>query len=93
MEAGKAEAAKRSVFALIDRKSSIDPFTAATGGDANSKAGAASMVTSAGVGGDDVTAASKGPGRIELKGLRFSYPARPENSVLNSVDLTIEPGA
>ncbi len=31
-------------------------------------------------------------GRVELQGVRFSYPARPDVTVLQGIDLNIEPG-
>jgi ATP-binding cassette, subfamily B (MDR/TAP), member 1 len=72
VDAAKADAAKRSLFAIIDRVSAIDPSEGAPG----------APLPPGGV-----------VGRLELRDVQFTYPARPEAPVLKGVNLTIEPGA
>jgi len=82
VDASKAEAAKRSMFALIDRPSAIDPDAPAaplaSGGAPDVEAG--------------YVAAARGAGRLELRNVKFAYPTRPDVPVLRGIDLTIEPG-
>jgi ATP-binding cassette subfamily B (MDR/TAP) protein 1 len=70
VDAAKAEAAKRSIFALLDRRSAIDPTD-------ESGAQPAQPVS----------------GRLELRDVRFTYPARPEAEVLHGISFTVEPGS
>lgn len=72
VDAAKADAAKRSLFAIIDRQSAIDPSEGAPG----------AQLPPGGV-----------TGRLELRGVQFTYPARPDAPVLKGINLTIEPGA
>jgi len=69
VDAGKAEAAKRSIFALIDRASAIDATAA-----------------------DGPAPPAPLAGRIELRNVRFTYPARPESEVLHGVSFVVEAG-
>lgn len=68
-DVGKADKAKRAIFALLDRKSAIDPLAE---GD---RAGAASL-----------------RGEITLENVRFAYPTRPGQPVLNGLTVKVKPG-
>jgi ATP-binding cassette subfamily B (MDR/TAP) protein 1 len=87
VDASKAEAAKRSMFALIERPSAIDPDAPAAAG---APGGAKEVL-------DVESGAAPAPagagGRLELRNLKFAYPNRPDVQVLRGIDLTIEPGA
>lgn len=69
----KADKAKRTLFAMIDRVSLIDGL---------SKEGKIFGVNNC----------PPMQGKIELKNVKFAYPTRPDQSVLNGLSLTIEPG-
>jgi len=69
----KADKAKRTLFAMIDRASTIDGL---------SKEGKIPGVNNC----------PTLQGKIELKDVKFAYPTRPDQLVLNGLSLTIEPG-
>ena len=80
IDRGKAEKATRSIFAIIDRVSSIDPAVPVTpAGQLLGGAGAdaSRMVCS---------------GSIELRNVHFRYPTRPTQPVLRGVSIRIEAG-
>jgi ATP-binding cassette subfamily B (MDR/TAP) protein 1 len=77
-DTAKAQAAARSIFSLLDTPlTSFDPMAT----------GAAEPGAAAG------TPAAKGlEGRIEFRGVSFSYPTRPDVKVLDNFSLTVEAG-
>lgn len=77
IDQSKAEAAKRSIFHLLDRASALDPMAshgATQVEDANGQP------------------RSRISGAIEFRGVGFSYPSRPHAQVLRNFSLSVQPG-
>ena len=103
----RADAATRSIFALVDRRSAIDPL--AEGGSSGSAAAApappapgtapapaplAEGAVSVAVAGSEGAPAAPLPSdtTLEFKGVTFAYPGRPNAPVLQNFSLRIAPG-
>jgi ABC-type multidrug transport system fused ATPase/permease subunit len=79
----KAESAKRSIFAIIDRIPKMKPVS-----------GVVTVVAPRSEEPSTPESASKSSilGRIEFKNVSFSYPARPDSKALKNVSLVFEAG-
>ena len=94
----RAAAATRSIFALLDRASPIDPLADRAAAAPPAAAAAAAAAEAAGgisirvVGEQGQQQGQRQPGVIVFSDVTFAYPSRPAAPVLKNFSLTIAPG-